>query len=275
MEQLPVFPVWLELAAVALGAITASAAAEEIQRNNKRIDWLGVGILGVASGLGGGIMRDLLMGVPPATIQHNWYVLSAVSAALVGMLLSHLLKRFDLAVSLLDAASLGFWAVVGTSKALSHGMDPLPSIMIGTVAAAGGSAVRDLLLQVPVGVLYAGTFYAAAAFTGVSAFVVLDLFGVHHVIGMVVCFVLTFLIRMASVLWGLSLPEQMALQFPAGRRRRENRALRRWRRRGGGTVTRSIPVISRLSKRGPNRKPNTDRDKNIGGDTPQGAATDG
>ncbi|WP_201614662.1 trimeric intracellular cation channel family protein [Gulosibacter hominis] len=250
VQELPTIPLWLDLTAVAFGALSASATAEGVQRQGRRIDWLGVAILGVSVGLGGGFMRDLLLGVPPATIQNNWYVLTAALAALCGMWLSYALNRINVAVTILDAMSLGVFAVVGTSKAIGYGVEPLPAIMIGTVAAAGGGAVRDLLLQVPVGVLYAGTFYAAAAFFGAASYVALDLLGVGSITGMIVCFTVTVAIRMASVWWGLSLPEQMALRLPQRLREpNRERLLRRRHKRGSKPTTRPIPITESTRKR--------------------------
>ncbi len=257
LHELPAIPLWLDLTAVAFGALSASATAERLQRRGRRIDWLGVAILGVSVGLGGGFMRDLLLGVPPATIQNNWYVLTAALAALCGMWLSHALRRINMVVTVLDAMSLGVFAVVGTSKAIGYGVEPLPAIMIGTVAAAGGGAVRDLLLQVPVGVLYAGTFYAAAAFFGAASYVALDLLGVTSVAGMIVCFAVTVAIRMASVWWGLSLPEQMALRLPQrAREHGRNRVLLRGRKHGSTPSTRPITTTESVRKR--RHRPKTD-----------------
>lgn len=239
LETMPVIPLWLDLLAVAVGALSASATAENVQREGRRIDWLGVAILGVAVGLGGGMLRDFLIGVPPATLQSNWYILTAGGSALVGMWLAHVLQKMNFLVTALDAASLGFFAIVGTAKALAFGFDPLPAMMIGTVAAAGGGAIRDILLQLPVGVLYAGTFYAAAAFVGTSAFVVVHLFGGSMLAGMLVCWTLTVAIRLASVRWGLSLPEQMALRRRSNvRSRRTDRRLTQWRRQPGSRADR-------------------------------------
>ena len=234
VEEIPAIPLWLDLLAVAVGALSASATAENVQSKGRRIDWLGVAILGVAVGLGGGMLRDFLLGVPPATLQSDWYILNASGSALVGMWLAHALRSLNWVVTALDAASLGLFAIIGTSKAIAFGVDPLPAIMIGTVAAAGGGAVRDILLQMPVGVLYAGTFYAAAAFVGTAAFVLVHLLGGSMLAGMLVCWFLTVGIRLASVKWGLSLPEQMALRRRSSTRsRRADRRMTQWGRRAG------------------------------------------
>lgn len=224
-ETLPSVPLWLDLLAVAFGALSAAVTAEDTQRAGRRLDWLGVVILGVAVGLGGGFMRDLLIGVPPATMQSNWYIAAAGLSALVGMWLSMVLAKVNWLVIALDAASLGFFAVVGTSKALAFGLEPFPAIMIGTVAAAGGGAIRDVLLQLPVGVLYAGTFYAAAALLGTSAYVLVHANGANLATSALVCGVITVGVRLASVRWGLSLPEQMSLRLPERPRGRS-----RWRK---------------------------------------------
>lgn len=141
-------------------------------------------------------MRDVLISVPPATTQSNWDVLAAGLSALVGIWLSTVLARINWAVIALEAASLSFFGLVGTGKALAYGMDPLPAIMIGTIEAAGDGAIRDVLLQVPVGVLYVGTFYAAAAYVAVDAL------GANMLTGILVCWFVTVAIRLATVKLG-------------------------------------------------------------------------
>ncbi|MFZ8302560.1 TRIC cation channel family protein, partial [Staphylococcus aureus] len=85
----PVFiiPLWADLTAVALGGVQGALFAAGFQ-GQRRLDLLGVAIIGILLGMGGGLIRDLLLGVTPATLQNNWYLLTAIGASLVGMLLS-------------------------------------------------------------------------------------------------------------------------------------------------------------------------------------------
>lgn len=209
-------PLWLDLTAVAVGAASASTVAENVQhRQGRRIDWLGITILGISAGLGGGFLRDILMGLRPATIQSNWYLVVAVVSALLGMFLSRLLQKLQGVITIIDALSLGLFTSIGIIKALWHDMDPIPAIMIGVVSGVGGGAIRDILLQVPVGLLHTGTFYATASLVGSCISIIFNsIFPTSASIVLILCTAITFSIRMASIKWGLSLPEQMSLRIP-------------------------------------------------------------
>ncbi|MBB2956833.1 trimeric intracellular cation channel family protein [Pseudoclavibacter helvolus] len=209
-------PLWLDLTAIAIGAVTAAMVAEQFR--DKKLDWLGVVIIGITVGLGGGIIRDLLLGIRPVSMETEWFLFTAGASALGGMLLQRLLRRMDGLVSVLDAAALGFFCAVGTLKAMNFELPILPTLLVGTVTAAGGGVVRDMLLGMPVGILFVGSLYAIAATAGSAAFVLADYFGVSQIIGIVICVAVTFAVRMASVWFGLSLPEQIALRMPRFRR---------------------------------------------------------
>lgn len=216
--SLNAIPEWLDLGAIAVGAGAGTLVAGEFR--SKRLDWLGIAILGVAVGLGGGVIRDVLIGIRPAAMSTDTYLLTALVAAIVGMLLQPALARAGMAIQILDAAALGFFCAVGTAKAVEFGLPLLPCLFIGTVTAAGGGVVRDLLLGMPVGVLYAGSFYAFAALAGSGAFMISYAFGLEGVGAMSVCAGVTAAVRMSSVWFGLSLPEQMSLRVPSRVRRR-------------------------------------------------------
>lgn len=231
---IPATPEWLDLTAIAVGSGGAALLAEELRE--QRVDWLGVIIIGVAVGLGGGIVRDLLMGHTPVAMTTDSFLLTAAAAAFAGMLLQRLMRvpMFPTVLSVLDAAALGFFCTVGTAKALDAQLPLLPTVLLGTVTAAGGGVLRDMLLGLPVGVMYAGSLYAAAAVTGAFAFVGLDAAGAAPGWGMIACVTVTFAVRMSSVWFGLSLPEQMSLRLPSRRGGLLPRGLRlpRIRRRG-------------------------------------------
>ena len=136
---------------------------------DRRLDLLGVAIIGFASGLGGGVLRDILLVVPLVALSTNWYLSVAILAALLGMLLVKLFERLDMVITILDALTIGLFGAIGTTKALSLGIPVIPSIFVGVVSAVGGSVVRDVLLAMPIALMHVGSLYAVAAGAG-SAF---------------------------------------------------------------------------------------------------------
>lgn len=159
-------PAW-ELVAVFAGALSGGLHAVR-----HKFDLVGVLTLAIVSGLGGGIIRDvLLQRLGIAAFQDNRYLLTAIAAAVLVFFFSELARRLDAPLRYVDALSLGLFVVVGADKALRADMNVLPAIMLGVITATGGSMLRDVLSgEAPV-VLRPGTLYAIAATVGSIAFV--------------------------------------------------------------------------------------------------------
>jgi uncharacterized membrane protein YeiH len=130
----------------------------------KRMDWFGVLVLAIAAGLGGGIVRDVLIGAtPPAAITHWSYLATAAVAGVVGFFAPGAVARARRAVLVVDATGLGVFAVAGTAKAMEHGVPAAGAIVVGVVTAVGGGIARDLLAgDVPV-VLHSEIYASPAA----------------------------------------------------------------------------------------------------------------
>ena len=137
-------PLWAELAAVGLGALQGALFAGAI--TDRRIDVLGVVLIGVGLALGGSLLRDILLGEPPVVIRGDWYVLVAVAAALLGLSLRRLFAPLDPVILVLDAVIIGLFGAIGTSKALALGVPAVPAVFVGAAAAVGGSVLRDVML---------------------------------------------------------------------------------------------------------------------------------
>jgi uncharacterized membrane protein YeiH len=202
-------PLWIDLAATAAGAVQGAMFAAQFK--DRRLDLLGVGIIGVVTGFGGGILRDLLLNQVPAALQSNWYILVATGAALLGMLLQRLFSRINVAIVILDAVSLGLFCAIGASKALSVGLPVVPAMFIGVVAAVGGGMLRDVLLGLPIGVMHVGSLYAVAAGVGALFLIGATAGGADITVAGVGCVIVTSVIRLLAVRFGWSLPEQRAL----------------------------------------------------------------
>ena len=139
------------------GALTAIEAA--------RVDVVGVITLGVITAIGGGTMRDLLIGaVPPAAFQDWRYLAVAIGGGLVAFVSNQRLGQLAGTITILDAAGLSMFAVTGATKALSFGLGAVPAVILGGVTAVGGGTIRDVLVRRIPSVLHSeGTLYAIPA----------------------------------------------------------------------------------------------------------------
>lgn len=214
-----VIPLWADLLAVAIGSLQGALFASQFR--DRRVDLLGVAIIGTATGLGGGILRDILLGGVPRAMQSNWYLTVAVFAALLGMLLQKLFTRLTGLITVLDALTIGLFGAIGSTKALALGIPEIPAIFVGVISAVGGSVLRDLLMNLTIAVMHVGSLYAVAAGAGTAVLVALVHFGVPTFGAAVAGTATTFLIRMLAVKFGWTLPEQRALsRLPRWRRPR-------------------------------------------------------
>lgn len=209
MTPLFVIPLWAELLAVGIGA--AQGALFAAQFRDRRLDLLGVAIIGIATGFGGGILRDVVLAQVPAALSSNWVLIVATGAALVGMLLERVLARAQVLVNVLDALTIGLFCAIGTTKALAIGLPEVPAVFVGVLSAVGGSILRDLLLNLPIALMHVGSLYAVAAVAGATTLVTLLQFGVPVFAAASICVVLTFGVRVLAVVFKWSLPEQRAI----------------------------------------------------------------
>jgi uncharacterized membrane protein YeiH len=204
-----VIPLWADLLAVGIGALQGALFAAQFR--DRRLDLLGVAIIGIATGFGGGLLRDILLSDLPAALQSNWYLPVATLAALLGMLLERVFTRLAGLITVLDALTIGLFGAIGTTKALSLGVPPVPAVFVGALSAVGGSILRDLLLTLPIAIMQVGSLYAIAALAGATSLVVFVALGANVFVAAIVCVGVTFGVRVLAVLFKWSLPEQRPL----------------------------------------------------------------
>ncbi|MEO8262450.1 MAG: TRIC cation channel family protein [Pseudolysinimonas sp.] len=209
-DALFTIPLWADLLAVGIGSLQGALFAGQFR--DRRLDLLGVAIIGIATGFGGGIIRDVLLGQVPAALDSNWYLPVATAAALVGMLLERLFARLRHLITVLDALTIGLFAAIGTTKALALGLPEVPAIFLGVISAVGGSILRDVLLNVPIALMSVGSLYAVAALVGTTSLVISVSLGANILVAATVCVALTFVVRVLAVLFKWTLPEQVALR---------------------------------------------------------------
>jgi uncharacterized membrane protein YeiH len=213
-----VIPEWADLLAVGIGATQGALFAAQFR--DRRLDLLGVAIIGIATGFGGGILRDVLLAQIPAALTSNWYLIVATIAALLGMLLERLISWLGPLITVLDALTIGLFAAIGSTKALAAGLPVVPAVFVGVLSAVGGSILRDLLMHQPVALMHVGSLYAVAAVAGTVTLVGLLVAGAPVFVAAVVCVALTVGVRVLAVLFDWTLPEQKAIErLPRIRRR--------------------------------------------------------
>ena len=172
----------------------------------KRLDLFGVLVLAGAAALGGGVMRDLLIGATPPVGLSDWRLIATASLAGVVTFLFHPgVARISKLVRILDAAGLAAFAVAGALKALGAGTGPMTAVLVGAITAIGGGMLRDLLAgQVPE--VLRRELYAVPALLGATVVVVAD--RLHHLTETVVwlAVALVFVVRMSAVVLDLNAP---------------------------------------------------------------------
>lgn len=134
----------------------------------RHMDIVGVLTLGIVTGFGGGVVRDLLIAdLPPQMVRTNGLLLVPVLAALSALAAPNLLHRLRHPVLVLDAVGLGLFAAVGAAKATGAGLGLVPTVLVGTISAVGGGLFRDLLADEIPQILAAGSrLYAIPAALG-------------------------------------------------------------------------------------------------------------
>jgi uncharacterized membrane protein YeiH len=156
---------------VGVAVFAASGASAAIA---KRLDLFGVAFVGFIAALGGGILRDLVIGAVPPLAFADWrYALTAVLASVAVFWLHPQLSRLRRTVLLLDAAGLGLFTVTGTLKALDVGVPAVGACLVGMLTGIGGGVARDLLTgEIPV--VLQRDIYAVVALGGAAAVTLLN-----------------------------------------------------------------------------------------------------
>lgn len=182
-------------------AISGALAAAE-----KKFDLMGVAIIAFVTALGGGTVRDMLIGAHPVGWMQNYAPITIVT---IGVLLVFLfykkLHYFRKTFFLFDAIGLGAFAIGGLEKALSFGVSPGYAVICGMITACFGGVVRDVLCnEIPL--IFRKEIYALAGLIGAGMYLGLDYLGVSSVVNFPITVALVAAIRMLAVYKDLRLP---------------------------------------------------------------------
>src|SRR6476659_8082405 len=170
-----------------------------------KLDLFGIVVLAGVVGLAGGITRDLLIGVPPATFRDWRYLAAAGAAGLVCFFARPALERIKRSVLVFDAVGLGLFCVTGATKALDFGVGPVPATLLGAITGIGGGILRDVLLR-DVPTVLRHELYAIPALLGAGVLVIAQESGhdspVFPVLGAGVCVA----VRLVGLTYGVNVP---------------------------------------------------------------------
>lgn len=187
----------------ATGALVAS---------RKEMDLVGFALLGSVTGIGGGTIRDLILGVQPIFwVEQPAYLVACIIISTATFFFAHILHHRYRLLLWLDAVGLALFAVTGSSSALAHGASPVIAVAMGVASASFGGIIRDILGGGSP-IILRQEIYITAALAGALVYVLLSRTGIHEDVTIFLGFLAAFGLRAMGLYWGLSLPRYRALK---------------------------------------------------------------
>ncbi len=192
---------FLDFAGVAVFAATGALAA-----SRKQLDIVGFIFLAAITGMGGGTLRDLILGkLPVFWVEQSLYIVVCVLVAMVVFFTAHLVEYRYRLLLWLDAIGLAAYCVMGTMIGLEYGVSPFAAIVTGVMTASFGGIFRDVVTGEK-SVLLSDEIYISAALLGASCFALLMSFQVDKGVSIVIGVLLAFALRAAALLYGWTTP---------------------------------------------------------------------
>ena len=173
----------------------------------KRMDLFGVLVLGVVTAVGGGTLRDLLLGdSPPFSLKNELYIYIAIAVATVVFINRRRFELFEKPLLYFDAIGLGTFVVIGTTKALDFQLGLLGAVLMGVMTGTAGGVMRDVLAnQVPL--ILRREIYASACIAGGTLLVILEHFGAARGVAALLAAGTVILVRLLAIYYDWSLPK--------------------------------------------------------------------
>ena len=201
MEPLatPALPPLLDLAGMAVFALTGALLAARLKQT-----FVTVAFFALVTGVGGGSVRDVLIGVPAFWLRDPWVAPVIMAVALIAWFTPRRWWEGRL-LEWADAAGLATFAVLGTAKALAYDVAPLPAVILGIVTGCVGGIIRDVLAGVP-SILMRPELYVTAAFVSAALCAIGLMLGLPDRPVWAVAALAGFALRGAAMVWRIELP---------------------------------------------------------------------
>ncbi len=196
---------WMDLFGVCVFAISGALAADR-----RGMDLFGFVVIALLPAIGGGTVRDIVLGAPVFWTQDTVYLWLIAGAALITFIAAPVLKRVERLLLWADAVGLAVFCVAGAAKSYALTGSAEVAVVMGVVTAVLGGIIRDVVCnEIPL--ILRQDIYATAAFAGALTFVVCQSVGLDSQWGLWLGAATCFLIRASALLWGWSLPRRKAL----------------------------------------------------------------
>lgn len=197
---------WINfLDAIGTMAFAASGALVGVK---KQMDLFGVIVLGLVTAIGGGILRDVILGsLPPYVFLHDLDILIAITTSIVVFISPKNIARWK-SFYYFDALGLGVFSAIGVSRAIDYHMNVVGAIILGTITAVAGGMIRDVLsAEIPL--VLRREIYASACIAGSGLFYIFYYFKLNVSINLFICALFVFLLRVIAVRKNWQLPKRV------------------------------------------------------------------
>ncbi len=187
-------------------AITGEAMSGALAAGRRNMDVFGVAVIAFFTALGGGTVRDILLGNFPVTwTQHPLYIYMTISSGLITIVLARFMRRLHQLFLVLDAIGLVAFTVIGCNVALQLGYDTVVVVMAGITTGIFGGIIRDVLCNRTPQVLR-HELYASVSLVVALLYLALLSQGTNENVTLLAAFSVGLLLRMSAIRWRLSLP---------------------------------------------------------------------
>lgn len=196
-------PYYIDLLGTLVFAVSGALAASD---KNMYRDIFGVTFTGFVTAVGGGTLRDMILGVRPTWVVDGNYLIAITLGVIIAISFKYYILKYRRTFFLFDTLGIALYTVVGVQKALFYEVAPLAAIIMGMFSAVMGGVIRDTLInEVPL--IFRKEIYATACLSGAAVFVLLKLLNVDDNMNSFISVGVIILIRTISVKYQLTLPK--------------------------------------------------------------------
>jgi uncharacterized membrane protein YeiH len=193
-------PLWLALLTTFIGAVSGAI----IGRTPGKVayDIVGITVFAFFLGVGGGLTRDLLLGnLPPLALRTPWYIVTVLGAVLLVLIVGRWIPVNGRIFVLLDAMTLGLYAVIGAQMAIEFGLPDVGAIVVGFLASIAGGVIVAVLRRETPSILIPSQPYAILALIGTVIYVLLDNY--NGGLGALLCVGSVIVLRFVTMNWNM------------------------------------------------------------------------
>ncbi|GAA0780719.1 trimeric intracellular cation channel family protein [Roseibium denhamense] len=191
---------YLDYVGVAVFAITGGIIA-----SRKQLDFIAFLFFATLTGIGGGTLRDLLLGVPVFWVGNEGYLLVCLGVSVFLWFFAHWIEQLNKPLRWADAVGISAYSVMGAAKAMSVGDTVLVAVLMGVATATFGGVLRDTIAREPSSIVKP-EIYVSAAFAGAGCFVLLAKLGLAQLPAACIAGLLAFVLRGGALTYGWTLP---------------------------------------------------------------------